>query len=95
MRPLSRFRRSRFAATRRTSRGRRRDHPDGDDEAELIRARPWSADGPVASWYDALEVWRGWADDVRGGPIACGHFLPEEAPGETARELGAFFAPAC
>jgi haloacetate dehalogenase len=32
-------------------------------------------------------VWKAWADDVEGGPIACGHFLPEEAPDETTRRL--------
>jgi haloacetate dehalogenase len=37
-------------------------------------------------------VWRAWADDVRGGPVASGHFIPEEAPGETARRLSAFLA---
>jgi haloacetate dehalogenase len=68
------------------------------DEADRGRRRItcpvlalWSADGAVAAWYEALEVWRGWADDVRGGPIACGHFLPEEAPGETTRGLRTFF----
>jgi haloacetate dehalogenase len=32
-------------------------------------------------------VWKAWADDVEGGPIACGHFLPEEAPDETTSRL--------
>jgi haloacetate dehalogenase len=27
-----------------------------------------------------LEVWKHWADDVSGGGLECGHFLPEEAP---------------
>ncbi|MGH6961784.1 MAG: alpha/beta fold hydrolase [Dongiaceae bacterium] len=39
-----------------------------------------------------LELWRDWADDVRGQPIAGGHFLPEEAPDETTAALAAFFA---
>ncbi|MFI0480330.1 alpha/beta fold hydrolase [Actinomadura sp. 9N215] len=47
----------------------------------------WSADGPVGRWYDPLDVWRSWAVDVRGGPVEGGHFLPEEAPGETLRHL--------
>jgi haloacetate dehalogenase len=37
-----------------------------------------------------LAVWREWADDVRGRPIDCGHFLAEEAPQETYEELAAF-----
>jgi hypothetical protein len=39
----------------------------------------------VAEWYEPLEIWREWAEDVRGGPIDAGHFFPEEAPDETAR----------
>ena len=31
------------------------------------------SDGP-------LPVWRRWADDVDGGPLPSGHFIPEEAP---------------
>lgn len=51
----------------------------------------WSNCGAVASLYEPLKVWAEWADDVRGGPIAAGHFLPEEAPEETSRELRQFF----
>ncbi|MDZ5445147.1 alpha/beta hydrolase [Micromonospora sp. 4G57] len=50
----------------------------------------WSHAGPVASWYRPLEVWRAWADQVDGGPVKAGHFLPEEAPDETARHLLTF-----
>jgi haloacetate dehalogenase len=52
----------------------------------------WSAVGAVGAWYDPLDVWRQWADDVDGGPVDAGHFLPEEAPEETARRLLAFLA---
>lgn len=41
------------------------------------------SDGP-------LEVWRRWASDVRGGPVASGHFVPEEAPEELGASLRAF-----
>lgn len=68
------------------------------DEADLGRRRIgcpvlalWSATGAVASWYEPLEVWKAWADDVRGGPVAAGHFIPEEAPEETVRRLDDFF----
>ncbi len=50
----------------------------------------WADEGAVANWYDPLEVWRAWADDVQGAPIRSGHFLPEEAPEETYRWLHAF-----
>jgi haloacetate dehalogenase len=39
-----------------------------------------------------LEVWRGWAEDLRGEAIDCGHFIPEEKPAETIRALRGFFA---
>ena len=51
----------------------------------------WGGRGKLDKWYDVLAVWREWADDVRGRSLACGHYLPEEAPEETAAELGAFF----
>lgn len=41
---------------------------------------------------DPLEVWRAWADDVRGEGLDCAHFLAEEAPDATASALRAFFA---
>jgi haloacetate dehalogenase len=37
-----------------------------------------------------LEVWRRWADDVSGGPLPSGHFIPEEAPSELTASLGDF-----
>ncbi len=52
----------------------------------------WADGGAVADWYRPLELWRDWADDVRGGPVTSGHFLPEEAPDETARQLLEFLA---
>lgn len=41
---------------------------------------------------DVLAAWRERATDVRGRPLPCGHFLPEEAPEETCAELQAFLA---
>ena len=52
----------------------------------------WSAEGAVGAWYEPLALWREWADDVSGGPLDAGHFLPEEAPDETARRLLDFLA---
>ena len=51
----------------------------------------WGGKGRVER-RDPLSVWREWADDVRGGPLPCGHFLAEEEPGATAEALHAFFA---
>jgi haloacetate dehalogenase len=39
---------------------------------------------------DPLPVWRRWAEDVRGGPLPGGHFVPEEAPAELIASLRAF-----
>lgn len=41
---------------------------------------------------EALDVWRQWADEVSGGPIDCGHFLPEEAPEKVLDQLVPFLA---
>jgi haloacetate dehalogenase len=67
------------------------------DEADRGRRRItcpllvlWAERGPVGG-MDALAVWREWADDVRGGPVACGHHIPEEAPEETIAALRDFF----
>lgn len=54
----------------------------------------WSADGAVGAWYEPLQVWAQWADDLAGTSINAGHFLPEEAPGEVLRELVAFLSSA-
>jgi haloacetate dehalogenase len=40
---------------------------------------------------DYLSIWQEWADDVRGGPLPCGHFLAEEAPDDTYAALRDFF----
>jgi haloacetate dehalogenase len=43
------------------------------------------SDGP-------LGVWRSWAEKVDGGPIRCGHFIPEEAADELSASLIRFLA---
>jgi haloacetate dehalogenase len=67
------------------------------DEADRGRQRIacpvlvlWSKHGAVEAWYDALAIWRTWADDVQGRALDCVHFLPEEAPRETCAELRVF-----
>jgi len=51
----------------------------------------WGKRARLETWYETLEVWREWADDVRGGPLDCGHYLAEELPDETAEALISFF----
>jgi haloacetate dehalogenase len=41
------------------------------------------SDGP-------LEIWRAWAQDVQGGPLPSGHFIPEEAPAGLLASLQGF-----
>ena len=52
----------------------------------------WGAEGFVGAAYDVVDAWRGYAHDVRGQGLACGHYLPEEAPEATAAQLHAFLA---
>lgn len=51
----------------------------------------WGEKGFVNRTYEVINVWREWADDVRGYTLDCGHFLPEEKPAETSRALIDFF----
>jgi haloacetate dehalogenase len=52
----------------------------------------WAKHSPVGTMFDCLADWRAVARDVRGRAIDCGHFLPEEAPRETLREIERFLA---
>ena len=52
----------------------------------------WSARrGAGRAPHDVMAAWRERAQDVRGQALDCGHFMPEEAPAETAAALSAFF----
>ena len=52
----------------------------------------WGEAGRPHKRRDVVEIWQGWAEDVRGQGLPCGHFLPEEAPAETLAVLAEFFA---
>ena len=52
----------------------------------------WGEGSSQGSGFDVLGVWREHAKNVRGQPVASGHFLPEEAPEPTYQALRAFFA---
>lgn len=69
-------------------------HDEADRERDLScpLLALWSATGAVAQWYDPLQLWRTWAPRAVGQPIRAGHFLPEEAPQQTATLLRDFFS---
>jgi len=54
----------------------------------------WGANGVAGASASPVETWKKWATQVSGGPIASGHFLPEENPADTAKALLAFFTEA-
>jgi haloacetate dehalogenase len=57
----------------------------------------WSARGGLETWYaesgGPIEIWGEWGTHVEGHALNAGHFLPEEAPEQTAHALSGFFAP--
>jgi haloacetate dehalogenase len=72
------------------------EYDDADRKAGRKIAAPflalWGTSGIPAAGESPLDVWKRWAMNVSGKPIQCGHFLPEEAPQETAAELLPFLA---
>ena len=50
----------------------------------------WGRRGVVGRLFEPLRDWREVAANVTGHALPCGHFLPEEAPRETLRELRRF-----
>lgn len=51
----------------------------------------WGKHGVVERCFRPIEDWQARATTVSGRAIECGHYLPEEAPAETANELRRFF----
>lgn len=67
---------------------------DADDAPRRIEApllALWGTEGFVGQHFDVERLWRERARQVTGMGLSCGHFLPEEAPQETAEALLAFF----
>ncbi|HQR12054.1 MAG TPA: alpha/beta hydrolase [Casimicrobiaceae bacterium] len=70
------------------------------DEADIAAGRRvmcpllvlWGDKGVVGRMFDPLRDWGAVAADVRGRALPSGHYIPEESPEETLRELRAFFA---
>ena len=71
------------------------DHDRADIAAGRRLAQPlrvlWGAHGAVGRSFDVLSLWRERADDVAGGALPSGHYIPEEAPAELLAEALAFF----
>lgn len=75
-----------------------RDHDREDMNAGRRMACPllvlWSETGGLNIWYKdeggPLQIWRSLAADAQGGPVAGGHFFPEENPADLADRLRAF-----
>lgn len=51
----------------------------------------WGEKGVVHRFFDPIADWKSVASDVRGKVLPSGHYLAEEAPDETFRELLGFF----
>ena len=71
------------------------EHDDADVAAGRKVTCPllvlWGDQGVVNRLFDPVRDWRAVAGDVRGKALPSGHFLAEEAPEETLRELRLFF----
>jgi haloacetate dehalogenase len=52
----------------------------------------WGKRGVIERFFDPIRDWREVATEVSGRALPCGHFVPEEAPRETLRELRRFLA---
>ena len=50
----------------------------------------WGKHGVVNALFTCLADWREVAEDVRGKPLNCGHFIAEEKPRELLAELRRF-----
>jgi haloacetate dehalogenase len=74
-----------------------RDHDDGDRRSGRKLTCPvlvaWATRDDLEELYgDPLDVWRAWADDLRGARIESGHHIAEEAPEALVAELRSFLA---
>jgi haloacetate dehalogenase len=51
----------------------------------------WGSHSYVGRHFDVMDTWRNYAAAVDGAAIEADHYLAEEAPAATARQLGRFF----
>jgi haloacetate dehalogenase len=52
----------------------------------------WGKEGVIEAMFDCIKDWREVAANVSGRALPCGHFLPEEAPAATLKEIHRFLA---
>ncbi len=65
-----------------------------DHKVECPLLVVWGARSHTGSVHgDVLAVWKNYATNANGGPIQCGHYVPEEAPDETLRHFLGHFVP--
>ena len=68
------------------------DTADKDKKVQCQLLVIWGAKSHAGTVYgNVLDVWREYGVDVIGGPIDCGHYVPEEAPEETYDWFMKFF----
>jgi len=72
------------------------DHERSDRDAARLIEPPllalWGAQGVVHQCFRPLDEWRRVARDVSGGPLACGHYIAEEAPQALLEQVLPFFS---
>lgn len=67
------------------------EHDRADRDSDRRLTMPllvlWGEMGVVHRCFAPLQEWRRIASDVRGGPLPCGHYIAEEAPGHLLEEV--------
>jgi len=68
------------------------DSADKDRKVECPLLVIWGTRSHTGTVYgDVLQIWKNYGIDVIGGPMECGHYVPEEAPEETIDWFMKFF----
>ncbi len=68
------------------------DSADKDRKVECPLLVIWGARSHTGTVYgDVLQIWKNYGVDVIGGPMECGHYVPEEAPKVTIDWFMKFF----
>lgn len=63
------------------------DAQDIDEKIHQPLLALWGKEGFVGKHYDVLQTWRDVAQNVSGHSVKGGHYVPEEAPDETLKDL--------